>query len=202
MDNLNLDSILAKLNARGFVANYFEASEDAVDYVLSLIPHSVSVGFGGSETTRSLGLPAKLFARGNQIYCAGFSAPDVDVLGKARTAGFYITSSNAVTEEGDLINIDGRCNRIGAMLDGPQSVIVIASIDKICKNIDEGIRRIRSIAAPRNCERLKRDTPCLSGGPCTECQSAVSPCRATLISHFPPFGKKYNVILIKDKLGY
>lgn len=202
MDFLKIESVITKLNARGYIANYFESSDDAVDYVLSQIPQSVSVGFGGSETTRALGLPAKLFARGNQIYCAGFSAPDVDVLGKARTAGFYITSSNAVTEEGDLINIDGRCNRIGAMLDGPNSVIFIASVDKICKNIDEGILRVRTLAAPKNCERLKRDTPCLIGGPCADCPAAISPCRATLISHFPPFGKKYHIILIKEKLGY
>lgn len=202
MEKPNLKLIIDALNSRGYIAKYFEDSSDAVEHILSLIPQSVSVGFGGSETTRALGLPAKLFARGNQVYCAGFSAPDVDVLGKARTAQFFLTSSNAITEEGDIINIDGRCNRIGAIIDGPQSIIIVASINKICRNIDDGIRRIRTVAAPQNCLRLKRDTPCLTGGPCSDCPEATSPCRATLISHYPPFGKKYHIILIKDKYGY
>ena len=117
-------------------------------------------------------------------------------------ADWYITSTNALSVSGDLINIDGRANRVAAMLNGPKNILVICGINKIVKSIDEGIQRVRDVASPLNCRRLNKKTPCVVTGKCTHCNSPDTICNATVIQHHPTIGSNVYIVLINKNLGF
>ena len=111
-------------------------------------------------------------------------------------------SENALTKNGCLVNIDGRGNRVAAMLDGPKNLVIITGTNKIVDNIEDGISRTRNVATPKNCVRLNKKTPCAIVGHCCNCNSEESICNATVIQHHPMSGKNVYIVLIDKNLGY
>ena len=197
------DLTVSNLNKHGFIASLYENREEALKYLLSIIPTDASVGFGGSQTVIEIGLPELLIKRGNTVYHRSYTDMDVEeIYKKSAVADFYIASANALTEEGEIINIDGRGNRVSAMIYGAKNVIFVAGTNKITKDIASGIERTRNISSPKNCVRLNKKTPCAVTGKCERCNSPDTICRATVIHHHPTAAQKAFVVVINETLGY
>jgi hypothetical protein len=184
--------------------------KDAVEKVLELIPPNAKVGVGGSVTVRELGLIETLTARGNHI--VHHWHPDVPLenwlpyMMDAHNSDVFLCSSNAVTEDGKLVNSDSTGNRVASMIFGPKTVIVVAGVNKIVKNVDAGLKRLKTVAGPLNAKRHKlMELPCVKTGVCVDCDSPKRICRATTILERAPNrvrGPNITVILVADKLGF
>jgi hypothetical protein len=121
---------------------------------------------------------------------------------RAHDADVYLLSANAVTAEGELINVDGNCNRLGSMLFGPPKVVVICGRNKLAEDYEGAIERIKNVACPLNARRLKLETPCAASGKCMDCRSPQRMCSATVRLHRPPGGREFHVLLVDEDLGY
>lgn len=194
---------LEKNNFKVYIA---ENGNEALEILKTLIKDGDTIGLGGSATLNELGIVElcrdkkyNLFDR----YAPGLTpAETANVLKQSLLADVFITSTNAVTENGELYNVDGRANRVAAMLFGPDSVIVIAGYNKIVKNLDEADIRVRTIAAPMNCVRLKRETPCTKTGTCADCKSEGRICANRIVMSRQMVKDRVKVILVKEELGY
>jgi len=122
---------------------------------------------------------------------------------KQQRADFFLTSTNALTMDGKLINVDATGNRVSSMIFGPAKVIVIAGVNKLVKNLNEGLSRLKKVAAPKNCQRRKDPTPCAQDLVCHNCDTPARLCRVTTIIEKRPWGiKEFTVILVGQELGY
>lgn len=186
-------------------AKYFETSKEAVDYLLSTITEDESVGIGGSMTVNSIGVIDRLKDRGNEVlfhWLAGNFEEGNEIRKKALDADVYMTSTNALTMDGKLINIDGIGNRVAGMFYGPKRVFIVCGVNKIVENVDKGLERIKSIAAPLNCERLHFDTPCAKTKRCGNCKSPQRACSITTIIEWKPMLTDIEVVIINENLGF
>ena len=206
---LILDRTVKALSKNGFEALHVPDKEEAVSMVLEMVPEGAIVGLGGSITLREMGLPEALRNRGNEVAdhweARERGASPEEVLDIRRTqlnSDVFITSTNAITEAGELINIDGGGQRVAAMIFGPRKVIVVAGANKIARDLEEGLHRARNVAAPINAKRLNRRTPCAVTGTCSDCDSEERICNATTIIHRRPRNTETTVILVGEKLGY
>lgn len=192
------------LNAKRFVAQFAATKEEAVQAILALIKDKDTVGMGGSETTEELQLKSELEKRGNIIYYHQGLPPEEAriVRCKELTADVFLTSTNAVTLEGELINVDGSGNRVAAMSFGPKLVIVVVGANKVVKDEAAGRERIKLQAAPMNATRLSCKTPCVSTGICMDCNSPERICMITSILHMAPRGSDFHIIVVGEELGY
>lgn len=195
---------MKNLESRGFTALYFQTPEEAVEAALKEV-NGAAVGIGGSETMRQIGMAGALAAAGCAVHSHAITPPDQNpgVYKDAQHCGVFMSSANAITEEGCLVNIDGRGNRIAALTFGPKKLIVIAGINKIVPDIPAALNRIKGYAAGQNCRRLGKKTPCAVDLVCRDCRSPDRICRSILISEFRPLGmEKAVVILVNKELGY
>lgn len=202
---MNTQNVIQNLKKRGFCPYYFEDREKAVQFVLDLIPDGETVGMGGSMTVKELDIDNKLANRGTTVYSHSLVAPELKnkVYQLANTADWYISSTNALTESGDFVNIDGSANRISALCFGVKKVIYILGVNKITPDLESAISRVRNVAAPLNTRRLNKNTPCATSGQCCYCDSPDCICNATLISHHPTrYQEKVYVVIINESLGY
>lgn len=185
-------------------ACYYENSEAAVQALLEEINDQVTVGVGGSVTVNDLEIPQKLAARGNKVLFHWLE-PDpgmkAETRKKAGRADVYLCSTNALTEQGQLVNIDGVGNRVTAMIFGPQKVIVICGVNKLVKNIDEALERIKTTAY-KNARRLNLATPCAVTGECNDCDSPERMCNVTTIIEKKPGATELKVMIIGEDLGF
>lgn len=201
-----LQSLKEQMESRGFTVYLCEKAEEAKRQALALIPAGASVGAGGSMTVQELGLLPELAAAGHQVWCHWINKElDAhDVFEKARQADYYLSSSNAVTRDGAIVNIDGNANRVSAMIQGPKNVVLIISAQKIVDGgLNTAIGRIKQFACPPNAKRLHLDTPCAQTGVCNEkkCGDACM-CRVTTVINRPPRGRCVTVIFVGETLGY
>ncbi|MGN0779951.1 MAG: lactate utilization protein [Aristaeellaceae bacterium] len=193
------------LEERGFEVHTVATAPVAKELILSLIPEGASIGAGGSVTIRELGVVDTLLAQGHKV--AWHWLPDVDratVYDEAAHADVYLASANAITADGQLVNIDGTCNRVAAMIQGPQTVILAVGLNKLVDGgVNTAIARIKREACPPNARRLKLQTPCALTGKCSEatCKEGCM-CNTTTIMHHPARGKRVIVVLIGQALGY
>ncbi len=200
---MNLEHLLENLKKRLFVPYYADTTDKALDLIRDLIPKKSSIGFGGSVTVEELNLVEALNDDYQLLHRSLYPQDYADKLySLMQKADWYITSTNALSMTGELINIDGRANRVSAMLFGPKNIIVVCGINKIVNNVDEGIHRTRNIAAPLNALRLNKKAPCAFTNKCEQCFSTDSMCKATVIQHHPTSGKNVYIIIIDQKLGY
>jgi len=196
---------LATLKKNGFQTFFAPTRRDAREKALSLIPPNAVVGVGGSITIREINLIDSLTTRGNTVVQHWLPPPGEDsvtTMRKEISSDVFLASSNAVTEDGKLINTDGTGNRIAAMIFGPRKVIVIAGINKIVKDVAEAIQRVKNVAAPMNARRLNINTPCAVTGVCTDCDSSDRICRVTTIMEKKPDQTDVTVILVGEELGF
>lgn len=213
MDNLKQwhSEIMGKkavdaLEKKGFAAAFFPDRESAVKHILDLIPPGSTVGIGGSQTGKALGLGKRLQEADCTLYDHGQSGltPEeiLETRRKQLLSDVFLTSANAITLSGELVNRDGAGNRVAAMIFGPQKVIVIAGTNKIVKDLAEAEQRIKNVAAPMNNKRLDLPNPCVNTGVCVDCNSKTRICNVTtIISHRPLFTEIY-VVIIGEELGF
>ena len=207
---IRVEKTIKSLKKHGFEVFHFNTKKEAVDKIMEIIPLKAVVGIGGSITLRELDLPEKLRKRGNKTEDHWFAREQketsseeiLEVRKNQINSDVFITSTNAITEKGELVNIDGGGQRVAAMIFGPKKVIVVVGINKITKDLEEGLWRARNIAAPINAKRLNKNTPCVATGICNDCDSPDRMCGVTTILHRNMRYTPLTIILIDEDLGY
>ena len=194
------------LRKNGFESQYISDGKTACAEVLNLIPKDAKVGVGGSMTMRQIGVMDTLEKKGNVIYDhwkPGLSPEDVLKIRRAHlTCDVFLTSANAVTMEGMLVNTDGAGNRVGAMMFGPGKVIVVAGVNKVVNDLHSAFRRIKEVATPQVVKDMGLEIPCAVTGFCSDCNSPMRACRATVILERKPFFSDIHVLIVGEDLGF
>ncbi|MBW2146363.1 MAG: lactate utilization protein [Deltaproteobacteria bacterium] len=207
-EELQVQACMKALKANGMEAVYFPNKEAAVNEVLHRIPEGATVGAGGSVTLRQLELLDILRQRGHTVFDhwkEGYGDPRSPSRRAQLTADIFLTSTNAVTLDGKLLNTDGTGNRVASMFFGPPTVIVVAGVNKIVADLDEAFQRMKNVAAPMNGMRLsdKRKYACSATGECIECDDPGRMCKITvIIEKKPPAATQFIVFLVGEALGY
>lgn len=199
----DLAAVAKNLNARGFLAEIAKTPEEAKNLILNYIGDR-SVGIGGSATVRDLGVYDALIERGNTVYWHWkVEKPQVEQTRiNAIAADVYLCSSNAITEDGRLVNIDGTGNRLAGMIYGPKTVILAVGRNKITKDCESAIARIKRDACPGNARRQGFQTPCALTGECHDCRPPARMCNVTAITEYPSRRHEaYRIILIDEEMG-
>lgn len=199
------ENIIKKLEQRGMEGYFFEDSASCVDAILSSIPENSSISWGGSETVKESGLMDKL-QQGNYTLIDRFSASSPEegreLYARSVLSDYYLMSSNAITLNGELVNIDGSGNRVACLIHGPKNVIILAGMNKLVTDVGTGIDRVRNFAAPPNACRLNRQTPCHINGICGDCLSPDCMCSQIVITRHSGIKGRIKVYLIAEELGY
>ena len=199
------DKLVETFEKRGFTVHSAASANEAKKLVLSLVGSGTSVGLGGSMTLSALGIYEALKENGNTVWSHAVptQAQDQDIYTKENAAAWYIASTNAITRDGRLINIDGRGNRVAGMLTGPRDIVLMIGKNKLADNEAEGRLRAKNVAAPLNSKRLNRKTPCVVNGKCHDCTSPDRICCVTSIIEYAPYWlKSFHLILVDEELGY
>lgn len=200
------EKVVKALKENYFDAVYFENQEDATEYIVKNINKDDSIGLGGSVTIQSMGIKDKAIQKGAKILDHGdprlTSEEKLKVKRCQLTSDLFLCSSNAITTNGELVNVDGAGNRVAAMTFGPKKVIVVAGINKITTNERTAFERIENLAAPKNTKRLSMDTPCAKLGSCMNCRSEDRICRIYSVIKRKPMGADITVVLIGKEMGY
>jgi hypothetical protein len=195
-----------KLKSHDFDAIYVKTKEEAAQEILKFVTPDTKIGVGGSVTLREMGILATLKSRGNTVYDhwnPGLSREESLEIRKAEmTSDLFLSSSNAVTLHGELVNIDGFGNRVNAMTFGPGKVILVVGYNKIVGDLEEALKRVRNVATPPNSKRLNMDLPCAKLGFCVDCNSPQRACRIVVIHERKPMATNMLVILVGEDLGY
>jgi len=198
-----IERALKSLKLHQFETTVLDKKEEVIGFLRESITAGAKVAVGGSVTLASCGVIDWL--RSGHADFIDRYAENIDVMAAYRaglSADVFITSSNSVTLDGKLVNTDGTGNRTAAMIFGPKKVYVIVGWNKLVKDVPAAQERIREIAAPMNCERLKRDTPCRDVGSCVDCLRPERICSAQVIlerSHTPG---RIHIVIVKEDLGY
>ena len=196
----NIEKLTKNLLKEGFLVSHFATAEEACAYLNSAID-GVSVGFGGSQTVRDMGLYEQLCAH-NDCYWHWDKVNNV-IPTEATNAEVYICSLNGVSENGELINIDGGGNRVASTLYGHKKIYFIIGVNKIAPDYDAALWRARNIAAPLNAKRLEKKTPCVTTGRCMNCASPERICKALVVLwEKPVLSGDIEVVIIDQELGY
>lgn len=192
------------LKKNKFSSEYFPTAAEARSRVLEMIAPGSSVGFGGSMTISALNVAGELEKKGCTILDHGKVPPEEKnaIRQKQLTCDCFLCSSNAVTMDGQLVNVDGTGNRVAAMIYGPKQVIVVAGYNKITSDLNSALERIEVIASPMNNKRLGYSNPCTVSGVCSDCSSDTRICNATTILHRKPTQSNIMVLVVGEDLGY
>lgn len=196
------ESVVKALKSRRFDAYYVDDAPSAVEKALSLIPKDDTVSWGGSMTIRDMGLTKALHDKGYKVLDRENAKPGEDIARMALTCDTFLMSANAITQDGELVNVDGTGNRCAALIFGPKSVIVIAGINKIVKSLSDAYSRARNLAAPVNAQRFDINTPCKVTGECADCKSPDCICANVVITRLSKPAEKVKVIIVGEELGY
>ncbi len=204
MTRKDFTKLETNLRAFGYQVHSFETVKEAAAYLDASIDQQ-SVGFGGSMTLGEMGLYEAL-SQHNQVFWH-LRAADTETSEKIRREAMmtdiYITSVNAISEQGEIVNIDGTCNRVASIFYGHEKVIFVIGENKIEKDYDAALYRARNVAAPLNAKRLGKKTPCAAKADrCYDCKSPERICRGLSVLWQKPTGCAYEVILVHEELGY
>lgn len=201
---LHIEKTIKNLQKNNMYACFVNTKEEALKTAASLINEGDVVSCGGSMTLFETGVIDYLRCGKYKFidrYKEGLSREDIDkICHDSFSADDYFVSANAVTEEGELYNVDGKGNRVAAMTFGPKSVIVIAGYNKIVKDREAAIERVKNIAAPANATRLSRPTPCVKTGECMNCNVGI--CGSFVFLGRQLFKDRIKVIIVGEELGY
>ncbi len=194
---------LKKNNINGY---YAKNRDEVIKLIEDIVAEGSKVAVGGSETLSELGVLEYLRSGRYDFldrYKAGLTPEEVtNIFKQSFLADAYLSGCNAITENGELYNVDGNGNRVAAMLYGPDKVIVICGVNKIVKDVDEAIKRNRAISAPMNAKRLKRKTPCAKVGYCMDCNSPERICNEYTLIKKQRLPERMHVIFLNENLGY
>lgn len=198
----------SQLRKNGFDVRCVPSKREALNTLLEIIPVEAKIGAGGSVTLRELGLIEALVKRGNVVadhWRSGLTQTEKNQLRRDQLASdIFISSTNAVTMDGKLVNADGAGNRVAAMIFGPRKVIIVAGVNKIVRDFDEALVRIRNVAAPMNAKRLGSRSPCGTTGLCAEeqCETPERLCNVITILERRPSETETTVLLVGESLGF
>ena len=216
MNNL-INKVAENLTKNNMEAFVVDKKDDIIPLLKTLMPEGASVGVGGSATLDELGVIPFLREENYAFfdrYAEGLTRPEaVEIMRQALLSDVFITSSNAVTEKGELYNVDGNGNRVAALCFGPKNVIVVVGANKIVKDLKAAEERVKTIAAPKNCTRLGLETPCFKKGECASmsfkdremcdgCRIDSRICSTYVLSGFQRVKDRIKVIICKENLGY
>lgn len=200
------EKCVANLKKHGFDAHFEPTAEEAAERVLTLASGCETFGFGGSDTTRALGLPERLGSMGKTVY--DHWEPDLspeaslEVRLQQGRSDCFLCSANAVSVQGELVNVDGVGNRTNAMTFGPRKVVIVAGMNKVVADLESAIRRVRDVAGPMRAKSLNMETPCAETGVCSDCNAPQRICRVTTILHRKPMLTDISVVLVNEALGF
>jgi len=197
--------VVENLIKRHFEAYYVSTKEEALSKALELIPQDHSVSWGGTLTMDEIGLKDKLIEKKYILIDRDLAkSPEerVELMHQALSCGTYIMSSNAISEDGQLINIDGNGNRVAALCYGPKNVLIIAGMNKVVKTVEDAYSRARNLAAPANNQRFPNSkTPCSLTGECANCLCTDSICNQFVLTRQSRPEGRIKVILVGEELG-
>lgn len=199
------DSIIEKFNKRGIEGYYCDNAEEALLMAKRFLTPGCSISWGGSETLTEIGLLDELRASDYILYDRHTAKTPEEkslIYSKIVTADYYFMSSNAITLDGQLVNIDGAGNRVACLITGPKNVIIIAGMNKIVTDVTTGMERVRNMAAPPNTNRLGAKTPCAELGRCANCLVDDCICCEIVITRKSKVSGRIKVILVGEELGY
>lgn len=198
-------TIIKALAKRNMTGHYFHTSKEATEFIDSFIKENSTVSWGGSMTLNEIGLLAQLKNRDLNLLDRSTATTPEEIgiiYRKAFSADYYLMSTNAITMDGKLVNIDGNGNRVASLIFGPSQVLVVAGMNKIALNEAAGIERVHNIASPPNTVRLNCKTPCSTNGQCYDCLVDDCICCQTVITRKSRHKDRIHVILIGEELGY
>ena len=213
--NEQIKITMEALKKNNMVPFYAENKEEALEILKGLIKENDLIGLGGSMTLKEIGATALVRGGGYNIidrYDENLTAEErMECLRKALLSDVFLTSSNAISEKGELINVDGFGNRGAALVYGPKSVVVVVGKNKIVKNAEEGFKRIKEIAAPKNCQRLAKNNYCAFKNECmaisedslsSGCKSESRICCSYIVQSYQLIKDRIKVIICNEDLGY
>ncbi len=201
----SMKQVAQAMRDRGFTVRELRTAQEAKKELLASIPQGSRVGVGGSVSVRETDILAALESRGCQVFQSWGAAPgDVPKIREnSRTADVYLSSANAVTKDGRLVFVDGIGNRVGAILDGPKTVIFVVSHSKVVDGgINTAVARIKKTACPQNARRLGLKTRCATEGLCQGLECEESMCRMTVALDMAPKNRSMTVLFVEEALGY
>lgn len=204
MEKYNFVDLKQNLESKGYQVSVFEKKEDAAIYINGQV-NQKSIGLGGSVTIHEMNL-FEILSSHNVVYWHDKKPDDMTIM-ETRTAAsraeVYISSVNAISEAGEIVNIDNTGNRVAAISYGPAKIYLVIGSNKVTADLESAIYRARNIASPLNAKRLNRKTPCaVKGDRCYDCNSPERICRNLSVLWNKPTGADYEVILIEEKLGF
>ena len=194
--------VVKGLGSRNMTGYYAETKEEALKIALSVIREGESVTMGGCTSAREIGLVDALKAGNYRFIDRDAYADKRAAMLAAYDADVFLSSVNAMTEDGILVNIDGNANRVSAIAQGPKKVIFIVGMNKVCNDMDGAMKRARNVAAPINAQRFGLSTPCAATGSCMNCKSPDTICCQFLITRYSKHPGRIHVILVGDNLGF
>ncbi len=201
-NELLAQKVIRGLESRNMNGYYAATREEALAKALELIPEGSSVTMGGATSAHEIGL-VQAVREGSYRFIDRNSFDDPrKALTECYGADIFLTSANAITEDGVMVNIDGYSNRVSAIAQGPGKVIVICGMNKVCPDADSAMKRARNVAAPINAQRFGLSTPCAKTGACMDCKSPDTICCQFLITRFSRQKDRIHVILVNDSLGF
>lgn len=200
---MDIQKVKENLTQKGFDVSYFENAQDACKYLDEQIDGK-SVGFGGCKTVDDMGLLDMLKTHNEVLFRFDGKRPPEEVMKQALTADIFLTSANGIAETGEIVNIDGNCNRLAGELYGHEKVYIIVGINKFAPDFDGALWRARNIAAPLNAMRFGFNTPCAvnGGGKCFDCSHPQRICKALTVLWQKPRNCPYEVVIINENLGF
>ena len=194
--------VIKGLQSRNMSGSYAADRAEALRLALELIPEGSTVTMGGGVSVHEIGLVDALKNGNYRFIDRDAMADKRAAMLAAYDADVFLASTNAITEDGVLVNIDGNSNRVSAIAQGPKKVVLIVGMNKVCSDVDGALKRARNVAAPINAQRFGLSTPCAKTGSCMDCKSPDTICCQFLITRFSRHPGRIHVILVNDTLGF
>ncbi|MBQ2935613.1 MAG: lactate utilization protein [Lachnospiraceae bacterium] len=199
------ETVIKNLQKRNMEGYYFEDSASCVKAIIDLMEEGSVVSWGGSMSVSECGLMDAIQGGKYQLIdrmTAKSPEEAREIFSKTVMADYYLMSTNAITFDGELINIDGNGNRVACLIHGPKHVIIVAGMNKLVSNVEDGQRRVRDIATPANTKRLNKNTPCFHTGRCGDCLSPDCICNQIVVTRRSGHPGRIKVFLVGEELGY
>ncbi|MBR4580791.1 MAG: lactate utilization protein [Lachnospiraceae bacterium] len=201
-NRLLAETVIKGLESRNMTGYYAGNKEEALKKALELIPEGSSISMGGAMSVHEIGLSEALKTdKYNFIDRDAYEDKRAAMLA-AYDADVFLSSCNAMTSDGILVNIDGNSNRVSAIAQGPKKVVFVVGMNKVCPDVDSALKRARNVAAPINAQRFDLATPCCKTGKCMDCKSPDTICYQFLITRFSRHKDRIHVILVGEDLGF
>lgn len=201
-NELLAETVIKGLKSRNMTGYYAATKEEALKQVMDLIPEGSTVTMGGCMSAHEIGAVEALKA-GNYNFIDRDEYEDKrKAMLLAYDADVFLSSANAMTDDGILVNVDGNANRVSCIAQGPKKVVFIVSMNKVMSDLDSAMKRARNVAAPANAQRFNIDTPCKKTGKCFDCKSPTTICCQMLITRYSMHPGRINVVLVNDELGF